>query len=365
MVKDIKINVRQFTVLVILYSVGTAILIIPSPLADIVKQDAWIAAVLGVGFGMLLVFLYTAVGNIYPDMTLVEKNEKLLGRWLGKAVSITFVFFAFITAADLLYYMADFITTQIMADTPAVAIHILFACIVVMGVRLGIENLARTAEFFFPGFVLLFIILVIFISPQIDFHNIQPVFDTGIKPMIRSTLLFVSIFSLTPVVFLMIYPVSVNQPQKSRNAFFIGTFIGGIILIIIIALAILVLGPDTTGRHMYPSFALAKKINTGNFIRVEAIMAGIWFVTIFYRTSLYFYAAVIGLAQTLNLKDYRSLTLPLGMIMVVISLILHPNVLHGSEFTNGAWIPYVSTYGLILPLVLLGVHAIRKKFFKN
>jgi spore germination protein KB len=365
MVKDIKINVRQFTVLVILYSVGTAVLIIPSPLADIVKQDAWIAAVLGVGFGMLLVFLYTAVGNIYPDMTLVEKNEKLLGRWLGKAVSITFVFFAFINAADLLYYMADFITTQIMADTPAVAIHILFACIVVMGVRLGIENLARTAEFFFPGFVLLFIILVIFISPQIDFHNIQPVFDTGIKPMIRSTLLFISIFSLTPVVLLMIYPVSVNQPQKARSAFFIGTFIGGIILIIIIALAILVLGPDTTGRHMYPSFALAKKINTGNFIRVEAIMAGIWFVTIFYRTTLYFYAAVIGLAQTLNLKDYRSLTLPLGMIMVVFSLILHPNVLHGSKFNSGAWIPYVSTYGLILPLILLGVHAIRKKFFKN
>lgn len=365
MVRDIKINVAQFTVLVILYSVGTAVLIIPSTLAEIVKQDAWIAAILGVGLGMLLVLLYNAVGNIYPEMTLVEKNDKVLGRWLGKAVSITFIFFAFITAADLLYYMADFITTQIMADTPAQAIHILFACIVIMGVRLGLENLARTAEFFFPWFVLLFIILVIFISPQIDYHNIQPVFDTGIKPMIRSTLIFTSIFSLSPVVFLMIFPVSVNQPKKAQKAFLIGTFIGGIILIIIIALAILVLGPDTTGRHMYPSFALAKKINTGNFIRIEAIMAGIWFVTIFFRTSLYFYAAVIGLAQTLNLKDYRSLTLPLGMIMVVFSLILHPNVLHGSEFNKGAWIPYVSTYGLILPLILLGVHAFRKQFLKN
>lgn len=73
MVRDIKINVRQFTVLVILYSVGTAVLIIPSTLAEIVKQDAWIAAALGVGLGMLLVLLYNAVGNIYPEKTLVEK----------------------------------------------------------------------------------------------------------------------------------------------------------------------------------------------------------------------------------------------------------------------------------------------------
>ncbi|MED3687234.1 GerAB/ArcD/ProY family transporter, partial [Peribacillus butanolivorans] len=53
MVKDIKISARQFAILVILFSIGTTILVIPGVMAQEVKQDAWIAAVIGTGIGLL------------------------------------------------------------------------------------------------------------------------------------------------------------------------------------------------------------------------------------------------------------------------------------------------------------------------
>lgn len=150
MLENGKIGVRQFTVLVILFIFGPAVLLIPSHLATEAKQDAWIASVLGVGIGMLLVWLYTTLGNRFPDMTLVEYSEQILGKWLGKTVSLLFFTFFFILAALILRNIGDFLTAQVMPETPIQFIHIMFLSIVIMGTRLGLEPLARAGEILIP-----------------------------------------------------------------------------------------------------------------------------------------------------------------------------------------------------------------------
>ncbi|ALC85195.1 spore gernimation protein [Bacillus sp. FJAT-22090] len=355
------ISVRQFKIIVILFSIGTAILIIPGPIAEIVKQDAWITAILGVVISLLLVKLYIVVGNLAPNMSLVELNEKILGKWFGMLVSLAFIIFSLLTGSELVYFVSNFMLTEIMPETPAIAFNILFALIIVYGTYLGLENIARSAELLFPFFVLLFIIFIVTISPQIDVHHIQPVLETGAKPLIFSTLIFLGTMSFPLVVLLMIFPVSINEQVVAQKAFYIGTITGGIVLIIVITLAILVLGAENTAHSSFPSYALAKRISIGTFFeRVEAIMTFMWIMTILFKTLIYFYATVIGLGQIIKIKDCRSLVLPLGMILVVLSLIVHPNIVHSYKYNNETWLPYVATYGLFLPLLLLLVAKIRK-----
>ncbi|MGG3800578.1 GerAB/ArcD/ProY family transporter [Metabacillus fastidiosus] len=363
---NIKISSRQFLILVILYTIGTAILIIPSSITQEARQDAWIAAIIGIGFGLLLVMLYIALGNMFPNMTLIEMVEHILGKWVGKIVSIALICFALTTSGELLYFIGEFITTQMMTETPIEAIHILFAFIVVMGIRYGLETIIRSAELLFPWFIFLFIILVVLIAPQIEVENIQPVLDIQLKPLIRAILLFTGVVALPLFVFLMIFPVSINKSKQAKKAFFLGFSIGGMLLVIIIALSLLVLGVETTIRQVYPSYALAKIANLANFMqRIEAIVAFIWIITIYFRVLVYFYLTVIGLAQILNLKSYRPLTLPLGMILVNVSLIVHPNTAHSIEYNLKTWVPYISIYGLFLPLLLIVIAKIRKKTGKN
>lgn len=51
------------------------------------------------------------------------------------------------------------------------------------------------------------------------------------------------------------------------------------------------MGAEITARQVYPSYIFAKKINIAHFLeRIEAIMAGIWFLTIFFKLTLCFYA---------------------------------------------------------------------------
>ncbi|PLR80694.1 spore gernimation protein [Bacillus canaveralius] len=360
-----KISVSQFTVLMILFMLGPAILFSPSVLAAEAKQDAWMAAALGGGIGLLFVWLYTTIGNRFPGMTLVEYCEEILGKWLGKIVALLYFSFFFILAALLLRNIGDFVTVQIMPETPIEVIHIMFLSVVIMGTRLGLEPIARAGEILMPWTIIFFLIVVFSIIPQIDFQKIQPVFEEGIKPVIRGSLSVVAFPYLETVIMLMLYPF-VNSINKVRKAFLTGSLIGGIVIIIITALCILVLGADYTARNLYPSFVLARKIDIANFLqRIEAIVAGMWFITIFFKLTICFYASVLGLAQTLNLKEYRPLTLPLGMILVVLSIIISPNMVYFQTLLAKTWFPFTLTYGFFLPLLLLVVAIFRKKYLKE
>ncbi|MFD0698947.1 endospore germination permease [Paenibacillus sp. GCM10027628] len=361
MLNNIKISVSQFAVLVIIYTIGTTILVIPLGLAADAKQDAWIAAVLGVVLNLLIVCLYNKVGQCFPNMTIAQYNEKLFGKWPGKLLSLFFIFFSFIGAATVLFYMGNFVNTQVMPETPIQAVNIIFAIVVVMGVRLGLETLVRAAEIFFPWIIILFIILVVCILPEVRIEKLLPMFTVGVKPLIKATLSVAGTASLPFISLFMLFPVSVNHLPKAKKAFLTGTLIGGGCIVIITFLCISVLGAQMSERHMYPSYALAKMINIGNFLeRVEILIAGIWFLTVYFKTTFYFYGFVTGLAQVLNIEDYRPLVLPLGMILYVYSLVVYPNVAYMTEFDTKAFIPYAFTLGLLYPLLILGVTAFRK-----
>ncbi len=361
MLENGKIGARQFMILVILFTVGTSILLAPSLLVTEAKQDAWIAGILGVGVGLLSVWLYNTLGNLFPNKTLVEYSEGILGKWIGKAISLLFFSFTFTLTALVLRNIGDFMTIKILPETPIESLHIIFLFIVIMGTRLGLEVLARSAEILFPWFILLFLLLVFFLFPQIKFENIQPILEEGIKPVLGSAIPFIEFPFLELVIFLMIFPY-VNRTKEAGKAFLVGTTIGGIILIILTGLVTLVLGTDITSMDMYPTYEIAKKINLGDFLqRIEAIVAVMWFISIYFKLTICFYTSVLALGQTFKLKDYRSLTLPLGMILIVYSLVVSPNIVYNITVTPKVMVPHGLIVGFFLPLLLLGVASFRKK----
>ncbi|MGW6383966.1 GerAB/ArcD/ProY family transporter [Peribacillus butanolivorans] len=357
-----KIGSRQLTILVILYTIGDSILVIPSIVASEAKQNGWVSGIFSVAIApLLVVFLYDALRKCYPDLTLVEYSQKILGKWLGIAISLLFISYFFITTATYLREIGDFMTSQIMPDTPIQVIMFLFMSIVLMSARLGLEPLARSAEILFPFVVILLSSLMILLLPEIKFQNLQPVWEGGVKPVIRGSIPFIVFPFIEPVAVLMILPF-VSQKERIRKSLFVGQLLAGSVLIIITMLAILVLGVDLTAKEIYPSYKLAQKINIANFLtRLEAILAIIWFITIFIRFSLFFYVTVLGLAQTLKLQDYRPLVFPFGMILIVFTLIMAPNTVYYSNFISDIWPFYAMTFGFLLPLLLLTIAKVHKK----
>ncbi|MGM0865217.1 MAG: GerAB/ArcD/ProY family transporter [Bacillota bacterium] len=357
-----KISVRQFRILVILFTIGTSILIVPATLAFEAKQDAWIAAILGVGMSLLVIILYNKLGLMFPNMTFVQMNQKVLGKWLGKLASLLFFSLSFVYTSSLLFYAGNFFTTEIMPETPLWSIVILMGIIMVMAVRYGLETFARSAEIFILIFFFLFIFLVFTVSPEIDFENIQPVFEMDIKPILRASVFLVVTSTINAVVLLMIFPATVNRTKEAQKSFLIGGLIGGLVMIILTLLGVLVIGPYQSATQLYPGYEIVKKINIGDFLtRIDAIMAGMWMITIYFKLILYFYASVLGFSQILETKDYRPFSFPLGTIAIVLSLVIYPDVVYQQKWDMTTANAYSLIVGLFLPLLLLVVAVIRKK----
>lgn len=357
-----RINGRQFFLIVFLFSIGTTILITVNNLADVARQDAWISVAIGIAISAVLVWLYNLLARLYPDMNLVKASEAAFGRWLGKAVSLSFVLFCYIGGVTALFVVGDFIKILVMPETPGVFINILFAAVIVMGTRLGIETIARAAEILFPLVAFILVFLIVFSSFDLEFKYLQPVLEAGTGSILKGALLFIGVFSLSQVALLMFFPVCLNEDAKRSRAFYTGMLCSGAVILIVVILCITVLGVGFTSENIYPVYKLARKIDIGEIIqRVEAAIAGLWIITIYYRTVIYFYASVRGLSQVLGLKDHRSIILPMGMLMVVLSLVIYPDSSYAVMWDTRVWMPYALVHGLFLPLLVLAVGSIRSK----
>ncbi|UPW81365.1 endospore germination permease [Lysinibacillus sp. Ag94] len=355
------ISSRQFMIITLLFSIGTAILIIPASVTSEAKQDAWIAAIIGVVISLPIVKLFVALGNRTPTLTFVEANEKILGRFFGKFTAIGFIIICLLSAGELLYFIGIFMKTEIMPETPTMAFAFMFSIIIIYAAFLGIEVFARSAEILCPIFILIFIFFVICISPSIQIENIQPIMETPKRSLFFSIIRFISLFSFPLVVLLMIFPSAVNVQKSAQKGFYIGAILGGIVLITIITLSILVLGPANTASRTFPSYSLAQRISIGDFLqRIEVIMATMWVISIYIRTFMYFYASVIGISQIFNIKNHRPLIFPLGMIILGLSQIVHPNIIHSDIYNRDIWPIFSFVLMILLPLVLLLVTIIRK-----
>ncbi|WP_424767392.1 GerAB/ArcD/ProY family transporter [Paenibacillus sp. sgz302251] len=354
------ISLHQFTVLVIMFGVGSSILVAPASLAAAAKQDAWISSFIGVVVGFLPIIVYIALANLFPRQTLIEINESVFGKWLGKLISFLYVQFFFILSFMLLGDIGYFLTTEVMPETPIIFIMGGVMFIVVMATRLGPVVFAEGAEIFFPWVMFMIVMTVVMLLPNIESRKIEPILENGFMPVLKASVPFVSLQEY--VILLMIYPL-VKNAKRAGKAFYSGSLIAGLLLVITILICILVLGSSLTQVSMYPTFTLAKKISIGNFLeRVEVIVGGLWFVTIIFKLILTFFAASHGISQLFGFKSYRFLTIPLGMLTTVFVLPAYTNIVFVMDFIHRVWPAYGLTFMVALPfLTLLAALLLKKK----
>lgn len=356
-----KIGVRQFQILIVLFTVGTTVLITPGGLAASLRQDAWIAPIAALVPGLLIVMLFNRISRISPGVTLFELCDSLFGPWVGRIMSLLFVMFSFLASAMVLFDVGRFITTVIMPETPIMFINALFAFMLVYAVRKGFDTLARMVELLFPIFLLLLLLMIVFVTPQIDFRNALPFLEGEANEFIYSTLL-VSSFSFMPlVVFLTVQLSELKNPEYGQKAFISAAIIGGVISIVIVAFTILSLGSNIASLQEYPVYYLTQKISIGKFLeRIEAIVAGMWLMTTFVKTSLYFYTAISGVMHITRTTSVHSLLLPMGFLLVMASIVVFPNSEYEDRFNASGWLIMAAIAGVLFPLLLVTASIIKQ-----
>lgn len=360
------LTARQLMIFIFLVSLGTTILVVPSILAAESKQDAWITSIVAVSVGLLLIWMYVKLAQMFPAMTLFDMNEQVLGKWLGKAVTLFYIYMMFVLSAQVLFFIGTFMTTQIMPTTPIQSMHILMITFTVIGTKLGVIILGRTAEIFFPWILLLFFLLVIFVAPQSHLTNLLPIGEANFISIARPAM-FMIVYSFFPLAFTVcLISKEVKFPARFAKSFFYGGITSGIIMILLTLLGILVMGADQSSRHVYATYALAKKISVGNFLqRIEVTVAFVWFISIYFKLTFYFHVTLKAISSLFQLQNYKSLATPAGLIVIVLSLMVYPNVAYIHEWDQLTWVPLGICFGCLHPALLITIGYLRRKKVKN
>jgi spore germination protein KB len=364
MVGKEKIAYHQFAILVLMFTIGTSIIIAPSTLAMYAQQDGWISALFGMAVGLSVVWGYAAIGKYFMNRTLIEAIQFSFGKYLGFPFSFIIIGFSLILSSLVLSNVGNFVNTRMLVGTPLDAIEYIFVLIAVIGIRFGIETLSRATEFILPLFVFLFLFFCFAVLPQIELINIKPIFEHDIKLIIRSSYGFITFPFGELFLFLMITPF-ISKREKIKKGYLLGTIIGGTVLVIITVLSIFSLGGEGTAIDTYPAFALAKKIDVAGVIqRIEVIMAGIWMFSIFTKLSVCVFTTALGMKQLFKMRDLNCLTIPIAIILIPLSQWLSPNASDFQTYTQH-WM-YLFTFAvMVIPFLTTLVLYFRRKFSKG
>jgi spore germination protein KB len=360
MIENGKISHFQLGIVIFMFTLGNAILLTPSIIVAIAKQDGWMSFLLSIIVDVLLITLWVGLFKKYPDGTIIQNSERILGKWLGKIIGLMYVGFFLYVSALTLRDIGDFITTNILVETPIQFVHIIFMVTAIYSAFLGLEVIARVSEIFLPWVIGIFVVTSLMLLKEMDLSRILPMLPDGWQTPVKGVYSRIGFPISEMVVFLMVFPF-VDRPNQIRKYFIRSMIFVAIFGSLITIMCISVLGVDITARSTYAVFDLAKEIHIGNFFeRVEVLVGVIWIVTVFVKLSLCFYAANLASAQLFNLKSYRFTILPYGFMVTALSMFVFHNIAEAISFIKGAYPIFGLFYGLFIPALLLIIAKVRK-----
>ena len=165
-------------------------------------------------------------------------------------------------------------------------------------------------------------------------------------------------------IFMMLLPYTEQRPHLKRDFLLMG-MIGGLMLTLILSMCLLIMGPFMTQHYWFTSFNLSRLINIGNFLqRIEAIMASVWVIAVFFKSVLFFYSFVLALAHLFRLSSYRNLIFPAALLILACSILIAPNETFYLKVIIPYWIDWDLTCGIFLPLLLILIHHLKLKLRK-
>lgn len=293
-----KINATQLFWLIVLFELGTALIV---ALGMPAKQDAWIVVLIGMMVGLGGYLLYMGLFRLYPDVPLTTYAQKILGTPIGWVIGLFYVLFFVYDAARDLRDAGDLLLTFQFDRTPLLVVNGMMIVVMIYVISSGIEVLARIGIIFAMILVFLLIVVNVFIysSDIVQFRNLLPVLGNGWEPVIKAAFPLAPCFPFgEAVVFTMLFPY-LNHPKKATSTGIISLVLSGLVIMYTISLNIAVLGADIFARSNFPLLRVVSKINVANVIHNMDMIALILLVIGgFFKVAILFYAAVkIGRAH--------------------------------------------------------------------
>ncbi|WP_040413322.1 endospore germination permease [Desulfosporosinus sp. OT] len=356
--EKVKISTRQFTCMLFSLLLSSLMFGLPRILIEQSKQDVWQVMLITFVVDALLAIVYFILGMRYPQQTMFEYSETVLGPWLGKIIGLLFVLFFGYMLLVTLKIVSEFVFTVLLTETPELFINFILLLVSFYAVNAGLEVIARLSEIVAPLILIPLLIILTFSLNRVELENLRPIFQHSIWQLLKYSLLPISMYGVCIV--MGIFMAYHNKPKESLKAKWIA--IGSVTVLSIMTLIslITIFGTSYSSQQIYPVFRLAQIIKVGNFFeRIETLVIIFQIAGAFVGLVIFYYSSVLGLAQIFKIQRYQTLTPYFGVIMLILSKFVFNNIAERHQFTETIF-PYLALFiEVFLIIMLLIVSLIR------
>lgn len=353
-----KISNWNAALMTTMHALGTGIFVLPAFSINWAKEDAWLSYILGMIPVMIMLFSIVKLGRMFPGQTIVQYSETILGKYFGKFIGLLISFYFFYVGSVIIFELASFMASAIMPETPVFVFITLTGLVIVYTINKGLEVITRLNLAFFPVIVFSLFFIFVLAAKDMNPNYLRPVLANGFKPV------FIGSFAPyawlgTTFVMGMIIPYT-SQPNKIKMPYFCGVWIKAALYIITTISCLAIFGPFEAGRISLPIVDLVKLINVANFIQnIEVLLVLIWVGGVFAMNTGWFYFSVLGVAQSLKLKEYRTITLPMMVLYISIAMLNFENYPDFVDWAQFTWPFYALFFQTLLPVLLLIIALVR------
>lgn len=314
-------------------------------------EASWIAVILSTIPVTLGVWVVLKLWQVDPQRSIPELIRDRAGRVVGNAVNLMLAGYFMLAAAISLWELDDVLVTTIFTRTPSVAVSGAMALVVVIAVRQGIEVISRTAIFLVAGGMLSTGLLTLIWLPDVTLDFLLPLFPVDVGALISSTIYHASLVDVL-LVFAFLLPFTEVKPENVRFLY-ASPWIAHSIIALAMLFCIGVLSFPVIDKENFEYLALVRQASLGTFLeRFDPLILTGWTVLGYLRISALFLSALIALSTVLGLSDYRALTIPMGIILLCLSLIVFDTFPAREEYMTGGGMVLNLVFIYVLPLLL-------------
>jgi spore germination protein KB len=353
-----KISAFQMVVMMYKTIVATEILFVPALMSKYAQQDLWLSPIWASVMGFFTVFVTVALNRLYPECTVFQYSERILGKVPGKILGLLFLLFYLHVSGIVLRQYGSFIISIFLTRTPLFVVLGSMVLVSAYAVRGGVEVMGRAATFFVPFLVLLVMIITFLLLPEMDLNHLLPFMEKGIKPSLLGS---IPVQGWLSEYFLMTFLLPYVSDRENKMKWGMVSVVAVVVTLEAISLATYLVFGKLTENFTFPVQEAARYISVAGFIEhVESIMTALWVMGMFVKVTMFYYAVVIGLSQWLNLSDHRPVVLPIGFLIVLMAIWAAPNLQEMSHFIATTYPLYKITVQALIPTVLLLIALLRK-----
>lgn len=350
------LSTGQLGSIIISAIIGAGILSLSRVVSEVSGRDGWISVIIGGLFAILNTYIVIKLAKRYPNETIIEYSNKIVGKYLSKVIGILFLLFYIGSSSIILRMLAEILITWFLRYTPRTIISLLIVLLCVYGSRKGIKVLGRVSYILVFLLFPLIILLIVPFFVESSIMNIRPVGREGIN-IIKGVL--PSIFSYSGFELILLYfPFLTNKKKIVKAGIY--PVIGITILYSTIVFLQFITFPQVTIKKMWmPSIQYIASLKVPFFERIDLLFINTWLIAIFTTIFTQYYSIGVVIKDLFNLKSRKNVPIIVAPIVFFISIIPN-NIVETNKY--GEIISYASILlAIILPTLLLIISNFKKR----